>query len=759
MKTFLTIVLAAASVAALAAPETDAIEQKRVRAEKLLAAYGNACAQVRIYLKLDKDGEPPKHSFRYLCPNCNSCHSESAERYLKEGRPAETCAFAVAPDRFLVQDDRFRTEWVERIEVVFGGVAYPAKPVRRYLNEEALELRTERPVRGVTPLSFSKRIDFRTDSKGVFFFNAKENGLAVSGMRPNGAANFTHYADVGKDLAKATGNAIAVNASNEAVTVVFRNLLPVGKDEFRPPAEWVGESVEAIEKRWDDFENRAKASFVPLYLHLDDEENRKDGWSRRYSSYREDSESTDIDLVGILLPEGDVLAEVRLNASKMSEIDKIEAVLADGRRAPMEFVGAFAEQKLAVFRFADGKVPAGLAPVRLNTRAPVSRFLETVNALKVSNFSGKLKSELRPQKIVRFDTIRGGLQCPSVSGSFDYRNKGGAQVFLYEDGSFGGMKVEMRGGERYADDMEYVTAEKLAKLLSDRDFDPQFAIRKGKDRVRIAWIGVETQRLTDELAREKKAQALLSAAGSRGALVTRVMPGTPAAKAGLAEGDVLLTARLTTAHRKRALDDENSSNGFDWSEYFGAFEGGDEDMLGMMFDREYSPWPNVELGVNRVFTSFGIGRKVVVAYARDGERKEVELTLEQAPVHYQTAKRIKNKELGIKVSDMTFEVRGYFKLDDKAPGVVVVKVQPGNPAAIGGVRPLEIITHVNNEPVTSAKDFAKKVKGQKTLTFSVRRLAATRVVRIELKDRANSLPKSGENGIMRIEGKGDPSSE
>ena len=736
MKRLVILVLAAASAVAFAAPETDAVEQKRMRAEKLLDAYGNACAQVKIYLKLDKDGEPPKHSFRYLCPNCNSYHSESAERYLKEGRPAETCAFAVAPDRFLVQDDRFRADWVERIEVVFGGAAYPAKPVRRYLREEALELQTERPVKGVTPLSFSKRIDFRADSKGVFFFNARENGLAVSGMRPNGAADFTHYADVGKDLAKVVGNAIAVNASNEAVTVVFRNLLPVGVDEFRPPAEWKGEGVEAIERRWDDFEKRAKASFVPLYLHLDDEGNRKDGWSRRHSSYREDSESTDLDLVGLLLPEGDVLAEVKLDASKVSEIDKIEAALADGRRVPMEFVGAFAEQKLAVFRFADGKVPEGQSPLRLNVRSPVSRFLETAYALKVSNFGGKLKSELRSNKIVEFDTIRDGLLCPSVSGSFDYRNKGGVQVFLYEDGSFGGMKVEMRGGGRFSDDEEYVTAEKLAKLLAERDFDPQFAIRKGKDRVRIAWIGVETQRLTDELAREKKAQALLSAAGSRGALVTRVMPGSPAAKAGLSKGDVLLSARLKTSQSKRSLEDENSSDGFDWSRFFGAFEGEDEDMFGMMFDMEYSPWPNVEAGVNRVFTSFGIGKKVVVAYVRDGERKEVEMTLEQAPVHYQTAKRIKNKDLGIKVSDMTFEVRGYFKLDDKAPGVVVVKVQPGNPAAIGGVRPLEIITHVNNEPVTSAKDFAKKVKGQKHLTFSVRRLAATRVVRIELKERA-----------------------
>lgn len=740
MKTLLVIVLTAASVAVVAASETDAIVAKRARAEKLLAAYGDACAQVKIYLKLDKNGEPPKHSFRYLCPNCNSYHSRSADTYLKEGRPAETCAFAVAPDRFLVQDDRFRADWIERIEIVFGGVAYPAKPVRRYLKEEALELKTDKPVRGVTPLSFSKRIDFRTDSKGVFFFNAKENGLAVSGMKPNGAADFTHYADVGKDLAKATGNAIAVNASNEAVTVMFRNLLPVGADEFRPPSEWEGEGVEAIEKRWDDFENRAKTSFVPLYLHLDDEENRKDGWSRRYSSYREDSEATDLDLVGILLPEGDVLAEVKLGASKVSEIDKIEAVLADGKRVPMEFVGAFAEQKLAVFRFADGKMPEGLSPLRLNARAPVSRFLETAYGLKVSNFGGKLKSELRPQQIVEFDTIRGGLLCPSVSGSFDYRSKGGVQLFLYEDGTFGGMKVEMRGGGRYSDDEEFVTAEKLAKLLAERDFDPQFAIRQGKDRVRIAWIGVETQRLTDELAREKKAQALLATAESRGALVTRVMPGTPAAKAGLVEGDILLSSRLKTSHSKRSLEDGNSSDGFDWSSYFSAFEGVDEDEIGMIFDAEYSPWPNVEAGVNRVFTSFGIGKRVVVAYARDGERKEVELTLEQAPVHYQTAKRIKNKDLGIKVSDMTFEVRGYFKLDDKAPGVVVVKVQPGNPAAIGGVRPLEIITHVNNEPVTGAKDFAKKVKGQKHLTFSVRRLAATRVVRIELKDRVADVP-------------------
>ena len=225
--------------------------------------------------------------------------------------------------------------------------------------------------------------------------------------------------------------------------------------------------------------------------------------------------------------------------------------------------------------------------------------------------------------------------------------------------------------------------------------------------------------------------ALLSAANTSGALVTRVWPGTPAVAAGLKEGDVLLTVRLAKSHRQVQLSDNDTSGGFDISDYFDS-----EDFGGGMFSSmgAVAPWPNVESGVNAEFTRLGIGKDVVVAYARDGERREAAMKLEQAPVHFQTAKRIKNKELGIKVADMTFEVRGYFKLGDDAPGVVVEKVQPGHPAAIAGVRPLEIITHVNGEPVMSAKDFAKKAKSSRTITFSIRRLAATRVVRIELKE-------------------------
>ena len=56
----------------------------------------------------------------------------------------------------------------------------------------------------------------------------------------------------------------------------------------------------------------------------------------------------------------------------------------------------------------------------------------------------------------------------------------------------------------------------------------------------------------------------------------------------------------------------------------------------------------------------------------------------------------------------------------------------GGTAAVAGIRPLELILEVNGENVVSAKDFVEKTKGKKDLTFTVRRLTATRMVPIKL---------------------------
>ena len=151
-----------------------------------------------------------------------------------------------------------------------------------------------------------------------------------------------------------------------------------------------------------------------------------------------------------------------------------------------------------------------------------------------------------------------------------------------------------------------------------------------------------------------------------------------------------------------------------------------------------TPWPDVENSLNTLMSSFGAGARVTVVYARDGVRREAPVVLEAAPVHYKNAGKARNRALGLSVRDMTFEVRRYFKFDDRAPGIVIARVKPGSPAAVAGLKPYELVTSVNGESVSGAKDFAEKVKGRKDLVFSVRRLAQTRMVKLHVEPEADA---------------------
>ena len=89
------------------------------------------------------------------------------------------------------------------------------------------------------------------------------------------------------------------------------------------------------------------------------------------------------------------------------------------------------------------------------------------------------------------------------------------------------------------------------------------------------------------------------------------------------------------------------------------------------------------------------------------------------------------------MADATFEVREYYKLADDEAGVVVTKCKNGSPAAIAGLRPFELVTKVDDEPVADARAFLEATKGRETLTLTVRRLTATRVVRVSLRPEDN----------------------
>jgi serine protease Do len=167
------------------------------------------------------------------------------------------------------------------------------------------------------------------------------------------------------------------------------------------------------------------------------------------------------------------------------------------------------------------------------------------------------------------------------------------------------------------------------------------------------WIGVTVQELTEELAESfglKKA---------RGALVTDVEDDSPARKAGLQRGDIILEINGQTL--------ENLSD------------------------------------LPRIVAALPVGAKARMTLFRDGRTKEARVTIGTQDRDQQPAKRevAKSKNLlGLSVIDITPEIKSRYRLSVEK-GVLVAAVEADGPAA-GTLHAGDVILELNGEPVESA---------------------------------------------------------
>jgi hypothetical protein len=338
-------------------------------------------------------------------------------------------------------------------------------------------------------------------------------------------------------------------------------------------------------------------------------------------------------------------------------------------------------------------------------------------------------ADARRRRFEGVEFLRGAVFAPRAAGGDGWSERRTRSFVLDADGRIASFALSRRfKAERWSSsEKECVTTADLARFVAGEGVNPEFAPRREEDRNRLVWLGVETVQLTDALARERKAQSFMKEY-SRPPYVTEVYAGSPAQASGIQVGDVLLAVRRGS-EAERELESERDYSSRDW----GAFFSSEYAIFG---GTDSTPWPNVENELNKLLTQFGVGAKVTLVYARDGQRREAAVSLESAPVHYKNAPKSRNRALGLSVRDMTFEVRRFFKFDEKAPGVVIAKVKPGSPAAVAGLKPFELVTEVNGENVVDAKDFASKIKGRQDLVFAVRRLAQTRMVKIHVEPEA-----------------------
>jgi len=198
-------------------------------------------------------------------------------------------------------------------------------------------------------------------------------------------------------------------------------------------------------------------------------------------------------------------------------------------------------------------------------------------------------------------------------------------------------------------------------------------LKKGK--VVYGYIGVYIQDITPELA------ASFGLKEAKGVLVSDVTPDSPAKKAGMNKGDVIL---------------------------------------------EYDGKQVEEKGqLTKMVGRTPIGKKVKLVVLRDKEQKTLWVTIGELSEKQATAAAPKPEETdrwGIKVQDISPDMAAHLGLPSNA-GVVIAEVEPGSPADEENLQPGDVIIEVEHNQIKGLADFRKYIesyKKQKTLLLTVR---------------------------------------
>ena len=184
-----------------------------------------------------------------------------------------------------------------------------------------------------------------------------------------------------------------------------------------------------------------------------------------------------------------------------------------------------------------------------------------------------------------------------------------------------------------------------------------------KGHVTRGWLGVSIQEVTPELAKS------FGLKEKKGALVAQVVPGSPAEKAGIEQGDLI--------------------TGFDGKEI-----------------AESKDLP-------RIVASTPVGKTVTIKLSRNGKVMDQQVKVGEMEEKAEVSKApSSNKSLGITVQNLTPEIAKGLGLK-KETGVVVTGVQPGSPAADAGIQTGDVIREVNRKPVKDLDDFIQKIEKAK----------------------------------------------
>ncbi len=326
--------------------------------------------------------------------------------------------------------------------------------------------------------------------------------------------------------------------------------------------------------------------------------------------------------------------------------DKIEVVLSDGREFTAKLVGADKASDVAVLKINAHDLPSA-------TLADSDKIETGDIVLAIGNPFGigqtvtmGMVSATGRTSMVEGNQYQDFIQ---TDAAINPGNSGGALVDV--EGRLVGINTAIlsRSGGNQGIGFAIPSDQARRVMVS--------LVRDG--RVVRGYLGVLIQNLTPSLADEFKLH------DEHGALIGEVLPNGPAGKAGIKPGDVVLR------FDGKKIKDSNQ----------------------------------LRLQVSETAP----GTKVPVEIFRDGEKKSLEVALQELPSNEpkksgQPENPATDTLNGVEVGDLDSSTRGQFQVPAEIHGAVVVSVDQNSVAAEAGLRAGDVITEINRKHVHNADE-------------------------------------------------------
>lgn len=336
----------------------------------------------------------------------------------------------------------------------------------------------------------------------------------------------------------------------------------------------------------------------------------------------------------------DDVGHIITNAHVIEEASEIEVVMKDGRRLKAELVGKDPKTDLAVIKVGKGEIPK--ADFGDSDEMEVGDWVIAIgNPLGFSHtvthgiVSAKGRSGLRNDMEGAYENF---LQ---TDASINQGNSGGPLCDIH--GAVIGINSMIASQSGGSQGLGFAIPINMARSIVDQLIDT--------GEVRRGFLGVLIKDLSQDLATQ------FGYDGHEGAFVDEVSPDSPASRAGLRSGDIII-----------ALEGKKISN---------------------------------STQLRNAVSQIAPGNEVKLEVVRDGKNKT--LTAKLGSLEQVTGAK---DLLGLDVRALSPEELERFRVEH---GVMIENIDPQSPAAAANLRPKMIISSVDRQPIHHPDDFHRLV--------------------------------------------------